>query len=84
MDEQEKEEVLYRLDERTKRVDEKFDKLERQVAKNEKQIRDNKETVEYHDTTLNHIKWVVGGIGSILVATISGIMSLVARAGGVL
>lgn len=39
MDEQEKEEILYRLDERTERVDQNLDRLDDKVRKNEQEIR---------------------------------------------
>lgn len=72
MDSREQEEILYRLDERTKRVDEKLNDLDERVAENSVTIENHDERISENEDNLNTAWHVIRGIGAGLLAIFSG------------
>jgi chaperonin cofactor prefoldin len=68
MDEQEKEEILYRLDERTKRVDNHLARLDNRVSENEDELRDLKSKTTKNTRDINYGKGLIGAIGTTTLA----------------
>lgn len=81
MQDKERDEILYRLDERTKRVDEHLDRLERRIANIEKQTDAHEERINDNEDAISTARKGVAGVGSALLAAIGG---AAARIAGVL
>jgi hypothetical protein len=62
MDEDEMEEILYRLDERTKRVDDKLNRLDRETTKNSKDIDELQDVTRRNATVLGGVATAVSGV----------------------
>lgn len=73
MDEKEKEEVLYRLDERTKRVDEHLTRLDDRIQKNRENLQNHDKRIDDNEASLWAVGKVVQGIGGALLALFSGL-----------
>lgn len=78
MDDQEQEEILYRLDERTKRVDDHLNRLDRRVAENEREIEDHDERISQNEDSVNTARKAVGGLGAALTAGAGGTIAKLA------
>lgn len=72
MDDQEMEEILYRLDERTKRVDEHLDRLDRQVRENRQTNQDHEERITDNEHTLGTMSRGLKGLAGAVMALFSG------------
>jgi hypothetical protein len=79
MDETEKEEILYRLDERTERVDENLDRLDDKVRKNEQEIHridnDTKRNSQHLHTAGRVIGFLSASVAA-LIAKVLGVLGL--------
>lgn len=73
MDEQEKEEILYRLDERTKRVDNHLARLDNRVSENEDELKELKSQTNRNSRDISYGKGLIGAIGT---ATFTIVMKL--------
>lgn len=72
MDEQEKEEILYRLDERTKKVDENLTRLSGRVAENERSLDEQDDRITSNRNNLSLINNAARVFGVTLLALMSG------------
>lgn len=75
MDDSEHEEILYRLDERTKRVDDHLNRLDRRLAEAEEELDHLDERVDENRNTLTILTKGAASIGTIITAGISGIFA---------
>lgn len=79
MDEEEREEILIRLDERTKKVDDTIERLEQRTRENSEAIETNAEQIQANSDQLKAGKGIIGFIGMILsglAAKVVGILHL--------
>lgn len=74
MDDSERDEILYRLDERTKRVDERLTQLDERVSENEEDIDVIAARAQRNESALNFGKGVLG----VLATALSGLAAKVA------
>lgn len=73
MEEKERDEILYRLDERTKRVDDHLNRLDERVSKNEQQINKNDDRITRNSSFLDTIWTATKATGAVVAGLISGI-----------
>lgn len=78
MDEKEQEEILYRLDERTKRVDDHLNRLDSRVRKNRQSLNNHDERISENENFLATIWRVTKATGAAMVGLVSGIGAQVA------
>lgn len=78
MDDQERDEILYRLDTRTKRVDEHINRLDERLDEHEAVLNDHDEQLSEHENTIDNMRKVGGGIGSAILALLGGIGAKIA------
>lgn len=78
MDERERDQVLARLDTRTKRVDEHIDRFEKVLDEHEKQLDDHESRIQTNENNIKDGKVIIGTIGSALLAGITGLAAKVA------
>lgn len=76
MEEDEMEEILYRLDERTKRVDDHLTRLERSVKENEKDLRELNQLTDRNSRDINYGKAIIGGLVAAMTAITTRIIGL--------
>lgn len=65
MDEQEKEEILYRLDERTKRVDNHLARLDNRVSEAEEELQQIKTETHRNSRDITYGKGLIGALGTV-------------------
>lgn len=68
MDEQERDELLWRLDERTKRVDENLDRLHEKTKENRDAIDELEEIVGEHESEIALARKALLGLGGVVSA----------------
>lgn len=73
MDEQERDEILYRLDERTERVDDHLKRLERRVGAAEEALDQHDERISSNEYSLSNIRAGLHAVGLSMLAAVSGI-----------
>lgn len=74
MDKKEHEEILYRLDERTKRVDEHLNRLDERVAENSEKLANHDDRIQSNTADVKTGK----GLLAFIAAAISGIVAKLA------
>jgi uncharacterized protein YlxW (UPF0749 family) len=77
MDDDERDEILYRLDERTERVDETMNRLENRVAQNEDRISKVEDRVNSNTQYLHTAKGLLAALGTGLMAVIAKVLGLI-------
>lgn len=78
MDQKDRDEILWRLDERTKRVDDHLNRLDERLEEAESAISDNKENISDNSDSISLIKKTTRAAGVLITAAISGIGAKVA------
>jgi hypothetical protein len=73
MDENEREEILYRLDERTKRVDEKLSNFDDRISENREDIETNDERITANSGFLDTLWTGMKVAGAATLAAFSGV-----------
>lgn len=73
MDDQERDEILYRLDERTERVDEHLSRLERRIGAVENVADDAYDLADKNERQLGAFTKVAVGVGTFLTGLVSAI-----------
>lgn len=73
MDSVEQEEILYRLDERTKRVDEQLERINSSIEKHDKEINSLHSKIVENENSINNMSSAAKIGGATLLAIISGI-----------
>lgn len=77
MDEQEIEEILYRLDERTKRVDENLDRIDRLARQNRKRMQELNLKVQSNEEDIKRGKGALAIIGTAMSGVLAKIAGLI-------
>lgn len=75
MKESERDEILWRLDERTKKVDDHLERLDQRVEENEKQLDKHNNRITDNEATLETVTKAGGGLIGFIVTTVSGILA---------
>lgn len=78
MDERQRDEILWRLDERTKRVDDHLERLDRRVAEAENELDEHDNRIQVNEEQLSLIAKAGGGTLAFLTTTISAIAAKLA------
>lgn len=81
MDQKQRDEILWRLDERTKKVDDHLNRLDERLEEAEKDITKNSEEISDNSDSIELIAKTTRAAGALFAAVISGIG---ARLGGIL
>lgn len=76
MQEREKEEILYRLDERTKRVDENLDRLDDRVTENSAQIDSLETTSDRNRRDIQYGKAIIGFLSMVVSSVTAKVVGL--------
>lgn len=77
MDDKERDEILYRLDERTKRVDDHLNRLDKRVAQNEESIEDLHDEVQSNADDISTAKKVLGGLVTLLSGALAKVFKVI-------
>lgn len=75
MDEKEQDEILWRVDERTKRIDDHLENIDGRVQENGEDINEVQKDVQKNENDINTIKAAGGGIFTLLTAGLSGALA---------
>jgi len=77
MDDAERDQVLARLDNRTKRVDEHIDRFEDKLKEHEEQLDDHESRIQTTESDVRNAKVLLGALGTGLLAMLSNISAKV-------
>lgn len=77
MDKQEHEEILYRLDERTKRVDDYLNRLDERVAENSKELDYHNERINENEVFIDQAWRFTKTAGAAIAAGVSGAVAAI-------
>lgn len=75
MDQDERDELLYRLDERTERIDKRLQRVNQDIADNRNDIDVLQDKVSANENTLQLTKRVIIGVGGLLSAVAAKILT---------
>lgn len=78
MDEKERDEILYRLDERTKRVDDHLKRLDERVSEVESELEKQDHRITQNESMLGTIDRAVKFVLSTIVASVGAVMAKIA------